>query len=145
MKTLERPKLQHTKLGSRETLIVLWSVFLFGIIFHSQLAFMPLLYGQGVAMPGSHGVAPLYQLWLMLGFYIIPMLLIIATAFEDSYFYRNLHYLVTLGYSVLNLLHIVSDLLVSPVEWYQILLITVIFGNGLLINKVALDWKENKT
>jgi len=140
MKILNRFQSQD----SRTTIIVLWVVFLLGLIFHSQLALIPLFYGQGVAMPGSHGVAPLSHLWLMLGFYLIPMLLIITTVLEDSLLYRNIHFIVTIGYSILNFLHIAFDLAVSPVEWYQILLMVVVFGNGLLLNIVALDWKKNK-
>jgi hypothetical protein len=117
-------------------------VFLFGMVFHSQLAMMPLLYGVDIAIPRYHGKTPVSHLWMMLGFFAVPMLAIAATAFYVSWPYRIFHFGLTVVYSVLNFLHGAMDLTVRPIEWYQILLMAIIFVNGLLLNFVAFQWLQ---
>lgn len=121
-------------------IIALWVVFLFGMVFHSQLAMMPLLYGEDIAMPRYGGKTPVSHLWLMLGFFAVPMLAIAATAFYMSPPYRMFHFGLTVVYSVLNFLHVSMDLMVRPIEWYQIALMVIVFVNGILLNFVAFQW-----
>lgn len=126
----------------QEKIIALWSVFLFGTIFHTQLGLMPLFYGESVAMSGTKGVTNVSDLWLMLGFFVLPMIAIVATAFNNSKRYRFLHFGLTIFYSVMNFLHIVLDLLVKPVAWYQIALMVMLFIVGVLLNLVAFQWRQ---
>jgi hypothetical protein len=79
---------------------------------------------------------------MMLGFFAVPMLAIAATAFYVSWPYRIFHFGLTVVYSVLNFLHGAMDLTVRPIEWYQILLMAIIFVNGLLLNFVAFQWLQ---
>ena len=123
-------------------IIALWVVFLFGMVFHSQLAMMPLLYGEDIAIPRYGGKTPVSHLWLMLGFFAIPMLAIAATVFYASPPYRIFHFGLTLVYSVLNFLHAAMDLMVRPIEWYQIVLMGVVLLNGILLNVVAFQWMQ---
>lgn len=123
-------------------IIALWSVFLFGMIFHSQLAFMPVLYGENVAMPEYGGKMPLSHSWLMLGFYAIPMIAIAATTVIDSQPYRIAHFGLTALYSVMNFLHAAMDLKVKPIEWYQIALMAIVFINGIFLNIFAFQWMQ---
>lgn len=124
----------------QEQIIALWAVFLFGMVFHSQLAMMPLLYGENVAMPGYNGKTPISHLWLMLGFFAIPMVAIVLTVVNVSLPYRIAHFGVTIAYSVLNFLHAAMDLQVKPIEWHQIALMVIVFINGILLNAVAFQW-----
>lgn len=121
-------------------IIALWMVFLFGMVFHTQLAMMPLLYGADIAIPHYHGKTPISHLWMMLGFFALPMGAIAATALYSSPVYRLAHFGLTLVYSVLNLLHVTMDLRVQPIEWYQIVLMLLVFANGLVLNWVAYRW-----
>jgi hypothetical protein len=123
-------------------IITLWVVFLFGMVFHSQLAMMPLLYGENVAMPGFKGKMPTSHAWLMLGFFAIPMLAIVATVMNASPLYRMLHFGVTAIYSLLNFMHAAMDLGVKPIEWSQIVLMLVVFANGLVLNILAFQWMQ---
>lgn len=123
-------------------IIALWAVFLFGMVFHSQLAMMPMLYGQDVAMPSSSGKMPVSHLWLMLGFYAIPMIAIAATAVTAAPVYRMIHFGLTVGYTVMNFTHAAMDLGVKPIEWYQIALMIIVFINGILLNIVAFQWMQ---
>jgi uncharacterized protein len=131
---------QLNQLNSQQKIIALWALFLFGIVFHVQLGVMPIFYGQSVTMSNSHGIAPQQDLWLMLGFYLLPMLAMLGTLLTESRLFRVAHFGLTLFYSVINVLHVGFDLTVSPIEWYQILLVSVVFISGIFLNFAALDW-----
>lgn len=133
----------------REKIIALWIVFLLGILFHTQLALMPLFHGIDVAMM-SHihqetatmaEINPI--LWGMLLFFMLPMLVIVATAFYKSRKFRVFHFGLTLVYSVLNLIHLIADLLVDPIFWYQIVLMLLLFLIGILLNVVSYQWVKS--
>lgn len=121
-------------------IIALWVVFLFGMVFHSQLAMMPLLYGESIAIPRYNGKTPVSHLWMMLGFFALPLVAIAATSLYSSPSYRLCHFGLTLVYSLLNLFHAALDLTLRPIEWYQIALMVMVFMNGLLLNWVAYQW-----
>lgn len=125
----------------REKITTLWAVFLLGTLFHTQLGLMPLFHNQSVAMSDSHEPGNIaWILWLMLGFFAVPMMAMIATLFTDSKRYRSLHFGVTVFYSVMNFFHVVADLLVKPIAWYQIALMILLFVIGLLLNLVSFQW-----
>ena len=135
-------------LNYREQIIALWMVFLFGTVFHTQLALMPIFHGIDVAIMGHHHqetasiaeIAPI--LWGMLLFFTLPMLAIVATAFYEFKRYRVFHFSLTLVYTVLNFIHAIADLLVVPIVWYQIVLMVMLFLVGILLNIVAYQWME---
>ena len=126
--------------------MALWAVFLIGTLFHTQLALMPLFHGIDVAMMAHHHqesatiaeITPI--LWGMLLFFALPMLAIVATAFYQFKNFRTLHFGMTLVYTVLNFAHLVADLLVDPIAWYQIALMSLLLAVGVLLNIVAYQW-----
>ncbi|MCF2150921.1 hypothetical protein IQ276_031760 [Desmonostoc muscorum LEGE 12446] len=126
----------------RERIIALWTVFLLGTLFHTQLGLMPLFHSLPVVE--SQKAANINDIsgimWLMLGFFVLPMLAIIGTAFTDSKRYRMIHFGLTIFYSIMNLLHVILDLFVQPVLWYQIALMVFLVIVGLLLNITAFKW-----
>jgi hypothetical protein len=133
------------KINHPEKIITLWAVFLLGTLFHTQLGLMPLFHNQSVAIPSASGTASIaWILWLMLGFFTVPMIAMIATLFSHSKSYRKVHFGVTIFYSVMNLFHIIADLLVTPIAWYQISLMLMLFMIGLLLNMVSLQWMQER-
>jgi hypothetical protein len=126
----------------RERIIALWAVFLLGTLFHTQLGLMPLFHGLSVIQ--SQKATTINDIseimWLMLGFFVLPMLAIILTVFTDSKHYRIIHFGLTVFYSIMNLLHVILDLFVQPVLWYQIALMVLLFFVGLLLNITAFQW-----
>lgn len=132
--------------GYQEKIITLWAVFLLGTLFHTQLGLMPLFHNQNVAISDAHGTENIaWILWLMLGFFVVPMVAMIATLFDNSKRYRRLHFGVTIFYSVMNLFHVVADLFVKPIAWYQITLMLILFMVGLLLNLVSFQWMQART
>ncbi|MBU7586706.1 MAG: hypothetical protein KAF91_28240 [Nostoc sp. TH1S01] len=134
-------------LNYRERIITIWTVFLLGLLFHTQLGLMPLFHGLSVAesQHASQMSDISVILWLMLGFFTLPILAIIATSFTESKRYRVLHFALTVVYSVMNLLHLVADLLVQPILWYQITLMVILLLIGLLLNLVSFQWMKLQT
>jgi len=129
----------------QEKIITLWTVFLLGILFHTQLGLMPLFHNQSIAISDSHemgGIA--WILWLMFGFFAIPMIAIIATLFNESKRFRTIHFGITIFYSVMNFFHIVADLLVKQIAWYQIALMLLLFAIGILLNLVSFRWMKER-
>ncbi len=133
------------KVSHQEKIIALWATFLFGTLFHTQLRLIPLLHGLNVAHASTQGSESLALiLWLMLGFFVLPMFAIIVTTFHDSRRYRIVHFGLTLLYSFINLLHILFDLQVQPIVWSQITLMMILFAIGVLLNVVAYQWMRSQ-
>ncbi|WP_107666270.1 hypothetical protein [Cyanothece sp. BG0011] len=133
----------NTKVNDQTKIITLWATFLLGLLFHTQLGLMPLFHGQAIAH--SHDNSDIsWILWLMLLFFIFPMFAMIGTLFTQSKQFRISHFWLTIVYSVLNLSHITADLFVTPIAWYQILLMVILFVIGLLLNLVSWQWMKSK-
>ncbi|MGG6293942.1 hypothetical protein ACQ4M4_05925 [Leptolyngbya sp. AN02str] len=129
----------------REKIITLWAVFLLGTLFHTQLGLMPLFHNLSVVTSEAERTEEIaWVLWLMLGFFAVPMLTMIAPLFNDSRAYRKLHFGITVFYSVLNLAHVIADLTVPQIEWYQIALMVFLFCIGLLLNVVSWQWLRER-
>jgi ABC-type spermidine/putrescine transport system permease subunit II len=83
-------------------------------------------------------VAPFF--WLMLAFFMLPLFAIIVLSFSQSRKIRQIHFGLTVIYSVLNLGHLIADLTLALIIWYQIFLMAFLFLLGLLINVVSWRW-----
>lgn len=122
-------------------IISLWSSFLLGTLFHTQLGLMPLFHGREVVVESSQSDQTLTAIfWSMLIFFILPMLAIVTTADFHSRIYRRWHFGLTVLYSVLNFSHLLADLAVRPLISYQIFLMGLLFALGLKLNQVSWQW-----
>jgi acyl-coenzyme A synthetase/AMP-(fatty) acid ligase len=129
----------------REKIITLWTVFLLGTLFHTQLGLMPLFHNQSITISDAHSTENIaWILWLMLSFFAVPMMAIVVILFDDSKRYRKLHFGITIFYSVMNLAHTIADLLVKPIAWYQITLMVMLFLVGLLLNLASYQWMKER-
>ncbi len=120
----------------------LWIAFLLALLFHTDLGLMPLFHGQNIAY--SHDPQNIsWILWLMLLFFVPPLCAIVLTTFTDSKGYRIGHFWLTVIYSFLNFSHLIADLLVTPIAWYQIALMTILVLIGILLNLVSYRWMKH--
>jgi len=114
-----------------EKIAALWTTFLLGTLFHTQLGLMPLFHGQSIVE--SHQTSNLDPIfWGMLLFFLLPMLAIIGVNFSESRSLRKAHFWLTILYSVLNLAHLIADL--------QIALMAILLIIGLILNLVSYQW-----
>jgi hypothetical protein len=124
-------------------IITLWAVFLLGTVFHAQLGLMPLFHGKSIVEIGANPAADIdWIMWLMLGFFTLPMFAMVATSLTEIQPYRKAHFYLTAFYTIMNFLHIVFDLMVTPIFWYQIALMVILFANGILLNVVSYQWMQ---
>lgn len=127
-------------------MMTLWTVFLLGTVFHTQLALIPLFHGLSVLAPHGQVASDLSAistiLWAMLAFFAIPLVAMVGNCFFDSRRYRVGHFWLTVVYSALNLAHLVIDLTIPPIAWYQIALMALLFLVGLALNLVAYRWAK---
>lgn len=132
------------ELRMTQQIIALWVVFLLGLLFHTQLALMPLFHGLGVFAPHGHVATSMAEiepvLWGMLAFFLLPLLTMIAIVLWPSRRLRQAHFGLTLVYTVLNIPHLIADLVIPPVAWYQIVLMVLLVVVGLLLNLVGYQW-----
>lgn len=118
----------------------LWTVFLLGLLFHTQLALIPLFHGINVAESHTHEYVNLdVVMWFMLIFFGLPLLAILGSVFWPSRPFRQLHFGMTLVYTVLNGIHLLMDVLVGAPS-YQLMLMVLLFCVGLLLNWVGYRW-----
>lgn len=129
----------------RVKIVALWTVFLLGTLFHTQLALVPLFHGIDVAfmtpIENSATMAEIQPIiWGMLLFFAIPMLAIVAVVFNAPKRFRAWHFGLTIIYSILNFAHLLADLFVDPAIWHQIILMLLLFAIGILLNVVSYQW-----
>lgn len=128
----------------QEKIVSLWIVFLLGLLFHTQLGLMPLFHGLDVVASRSQSIAEIAPImWLMLGFFVLPMAAIVGTVMTNTRQYRTIHFCFTVIYTMLNLSHLIADLMVQPIAWYQIALMMILLGVGLLISVVSFQWMQD--
>lgn len=122
-------------------IITLWATFLLGLLFHTQLGLMPLFHGLSIAEPQAGSPTDISLiLWLMLAFFALPMLAMILCLFTNKKSFIKLHLGLTVLYTVLNIAHLVADLLVTPIVWPQIALMVILLLIGLILNVVSWQW-----
>ncbi|MBF2097287.1 MAG: hypothetical protein IGQ88_02780 [Gloeomargaritaceae cyanobacterium C42_A2020_066] len=121
--------------------MILWILFLLGLLFHVQLGLMPLFHGLDVTVSPAENLAAIGGIiWLMLAFFLLPLVAILGTAFTTALPYRLLHFGFTILYSVLNFFHLLADIFETPVLGYQITLMGFLFAIGLWLNVVSWRW-----
>ena len=129
------------KTNYQDKIVSLWTVFLLGTLFHTQLGLMPLFHNQSIALERAEGTEPIgWILWLMLMFFMVPLVAMLMVTFKRTYSLRKLHFGVTVLFSILNFAHLVADLLVQPIAWHQIVLMSFLFFVGIVLNIVSFQW-----
>ena len=123
---------------------ILWSVFLFGMTFHSLLAIMPIFFGADVAMPDSTGSVPASMMWMSLLIYLIPMILIVLILFTEEKWFKITNFGFSILFTLMNIFHIVGHLSETPVKSVQIVLLTFVLISGILLNIVSYKWMKEE-
>jgi len=126
-------------------IVTLWTVFLLGTLFHTQLALMPLFHGMDVVESHAHDFVSVDAIfWFMFGFFLIPLVVLVALLFKPSRQLRRFHFGLTLIYTLLNAVHFLVDMMIAA-PGYQQLLMAFLLIVGLLLNKVAHQWMRDFT
>ncbi len=138
-------KTQNHRGDYRQKIIALWAAFLLGMLFHTQLALMPLFHGLSVAHSHTHDYLQLTAIfWLMLGVFGMAMAAMIATALVSGQRYKTLHFGLTLLYTIINGCHLALDAIVG-VPSYQLCLMAYLLIIGLILNVVSYQWFHSES
>ncbi|MCK4359570.1 MAG: hypothetical protein KAW92_12695 [Candidatus Cloacimonetes bacterium] len=131
---------------NRMRVITLWIIFLFGMIFHGNLALMPLFWGESVAMSEDIIAKNPFEssMWMMLTFFLIPMIIIVLTSFIETKWYRITNFVFTLLFTLMNIWHLIGHLGETPVDPRQIVLLTFVFISGVMLNIVSFRWLKEE-
>ena len=123
-------------------IIVLWSLFLLGMAFHSILAIMPLFFGESITIADSTGVMPISIGWTVLIFYLIPMICITALLYCKKKWHRVVNLLMAVFFAIASLFHLYKEL---ESNITQLILLSFILVITLLLTFSSFKWfKESK-
>lgn len=127
---------------NKNKILVLWTVFLLGMIVHSLLAIMPVFWGQSIAMPEEMTARHAFEssMWMTLAFFLLPMIIIAATTFIESGWYKITNFILSILITLMNIFHVIGHLGESPVDIRQIVLLTFVLIFGILLNMVSFKW-----
>ena len=133
-------------MNNRLKVVSLWILFLFGMIFHSLLAMFPLFWGQSIAMSeeliAKNPIGP--SIRMMLFFFLLPMIIILQTLFFEKKWYKITNFVFTLLFTLMNVWHLIGHINESPVDPYQITLLTFVLTSGIVLNIVSFEWIKEK-
>ncbi|MFM7394158.1 MAG: hypothetical protein ACKO22_07310 [Cyanobium sp.] len=127
----------------------LWLVWLLAMVFHVDLGQMPLFHGHSAEI---HGQVPEQALpWLygaMMVYFVLPLAALVLIAWAASVpseparwrWWQRLHFWFSVVYTVTNLPHLITDIVVPDGRADQIALMAVLVLVGLLINREGLLW-----
>jgi hypothetical protein len=129
-------------MSNRTKISVLWAIFLFGMIFHTLLAIMPVFWGQSVTMAqeqiDTHSLTPM--MWMMLFFFLVPMIIIALTLFIETKWHKITNFIFTLLFTLFNIWHLMGHAGETPIDLRQIVLLTFVLISGILLNIVSYKW-----
>lgn len=133
-------------MNTREKIVILWVVFLFGMIFHGNLALMPLFWGESVAMSEELIAKNPFEssMWMVLLFWLLPIIIIAVTLFIEAKWYRITNFILTLLFTLMNIWHLMGHLGETPVDQRQIVLLTFVLLSGVMLNIVSFKWIKEK-
>ena len=131
---------------NRMQVVTLWIIFLFGMILHSLLGIFPLFWGESISISQEQIAKNPMQssMWMMLLFFLIPMIIIVLTSFLETKWYRITNFAFTLLFTLMNIWHLMGHLGESPVDQRQIVLLAFIFISGIMLNIVSFKWLKEK-
>jgi len=120
----------------------LWTAFLLSLLFHVQLALMPLFHGLSVVETrADEAVSMEFAMWFVLIFFSLPLFALLGCFFSPTLGFCKLHFGMTLVYSVLNFLHLALDASIAAPS-YQLALMVLLFCIGFLLNLVSYHWMK---
>ena len=131
------------KLENRLKIILLWIVFLSGMMTHCQLAAMPIFFGADISMPEATGSMPASMKWMCLLFYLIPMLLIVGAMLFDAKWFRITNLVLSGLFGLMNTFHLYEHFLETPKDMAQVVLLGCVFVFGIYQCVASFKWVKD--
>jgi hypothetical protein len=119
----------------KQTLALLWLALLLGVLAHSVLGFVPMLYGGEPLKQSENLQGLLWQLTLVFSSYLA---LALAVLLLEAKWFKWVNLVVSGFFLLSNTLHAGVHLFLSPLEWHQVLLLTLVAGINVMHFKLSL-------
>lgn len=124
----------------KQTLALLWLTLLLGVLTHSVLGFVPMLYGGEPLKQSENLQGLLWQLTLVFSTYLA---LVLALLLVESNWFKWLNMIASGFFLLSNTLHAGVHLFLSPVEWHQVLLLTLVAGINAVHFKLSITYLKS--
>ncbi len=125
----------------KQTLALLWLAVLLGVLAHSVLGFVPMLYGGEPLKQSENLQGLLWQLTLVFSTYLT---LALAVLLVEANWFKRLNMIASGFFLFSNALHAGVHLFLSPVEWHQVLLLTLRAGINAVLVKKSFTYLKSK-
>lgn len=130
-------------------LAALWAAWLLLMLYHVELGLMPLFHGMAVEIESHVPVERVPRLFLaMLIYFVLPMvallLVVHAISAPSSWSgagpWRAAQFWFSVIYSITNVMHLIADIRIPDSRSDQVILMALLTGVGVLINREAWLW-----
>jgi hypothetical protein len=121
----------------KSTLALLWLAILIGVLAHSVLGFVPMLYGGEPLKQSKNLQGLLWQLTLVFSAYLT---LALAVLLSETTWLKWLNLIASGFFIFSNTLHAGVHLFLSPIEWHQVVLLTLVAVINVAHFKLSLTY-----
>jgi hypothetical protein len=130
-------------------LAALWGAWLLLMLYHVELGLMPLFHGLPVEIETQVPAERVPRLFLaMLIYFVLPMvallLVVHAISAPGSWSgagpWRAAQFWFSVAYSITNVVHLIADIRIPDSRSDQVILMVMLTGVGVLINREAWLW-----
>ncbi|MEM1336295.1 MAG: hypothetical protein AAF634_14550 [Bacteroidota bacterium] len=132
-------------MGIQQRIATLWLLTIIGMILHFNYHIGELFYGIDITRADANGEVPVGVVIIRTLYYHFPMLWILLVIYGRTLWLRLGLFLVSAGYSLSHLAHLVGELFTPERSPSQISLLVLVFGLSVLL---AFEhyryWKHNK-
>jgi len=122
-------------------IIILWQLYLFGMVFHTLISLMPIFFGASVAIESATGVMPESIGWKLLVFLVLPMICITVSLFTNAKWHRLSNLVVAALFTLASLMHLIND---GGSSIFQAILLSYVLVVTVLLTWVSYSrFREN--
>ncbi|MFN3562657.1 MAG: hypothetical protein ACK4XY_02365 [Chloroherpetonaceae bacterium] len=124
----------------KQTLALLWLLVLLGVLAHSVLGFVPMLYGGEPLKQSENLQGLLWQLTLVFATYLALALIVLLS---EVRWLKWLNLTASGFFLISNTLHAGVHLFLSPIEWHQVMLLALVAGINAVHFKNSLTYLKS--
>jgi hypothetical protein len=130
-------------------LAALWGAWLLLMLYHVELGLMPLFHGMSVEIESHVPAERVPRLFLaMLIYFVLPMLALLLVvhaisapgSWSGTGTWRAAQFWFSVVYSITNVMHLIADIRIPDSRSDQVILMALLTGVGVLINREAWWW-----
>lgn len=127
-------------MNNLQKIIILWLLFVVGMILHFNYHVGELFYGIDIKRPNANGIVPISTAIVRFVFEIAPMMFITFLMFIEKAWLRVFNFSVSILYTAANFAHLFQELRSEKLDLSQINLLSFVLVASLLLNLASWKW-----